>query len=54
MVVTEIVVVVGINAKPSVGAAEVFFEQVTPGAFIADNGLKIMARRGRCLLVCHC
>lgn len=38
--VTEVVVVAGINAKLSVDAAEVFFEEVTPGAFNADNGLK--------------
>ena len=42
---TEVVVVAGIDAKLSVGAAEVFLEEVTPGAFIADNGLKGIGAR---------
>ena len=42
---TEVVVVAGIDAKLSVGAAEVFLEEVTPGAFIADNGLKGIGTR---------
>ena len=42
---TKVVVVAGIDAKLSVGAAEVPFEEVAPGAFIADNGLKSVGTR---------